>query len=609
MAELEALAREIRTLLVETVLKTGGHLASNLGAVELTIALHRVFNTPEDKIIWDVGHQCYTHKLLTGRAERFSTLRQLGGLHGYPLPEESPHDPFGTAHGSTAISAALGFAKARDLRGGKEHVVAVVGDGALTGGLAYEGLNHAGHLGTRLLVVLNDNAMAISPNVGAMARYLHRVTTGEPYLRLKQDFEHLMNRLPLGELVLEGVEAFKEGVKNAVSAGTVFRELGFRYIGPVDGHDIREVVRVLQLAKGHNGPVLVHLTTVKGKGYEPAEEAAPQFHGVSPPSPPKEAPTWTAAFGEAVAQLAEKDERIVAITAAMCDGTGLAEFERRFPDRFFDVGMAEEHAVTFAAGLAAAGMRPITAIYSTFLQRSFDQVVHDVCLQNLPVVFAIDRAGVVGGDGAGHQGALDIAYLRIVPNMTVMAPKDEQELRDMLYTALQLGSPASVRYPRGTAVGVPLRPDFRTLPVGRAEVLREGTDLYLLALGSVVQAALAAAEMLEQRGISAGVVNARFAKPVDATLFVDLAHQTPLLVTLEEGTVVGGFGSAVVECLAKAAVRESRVRCLGLPDAYLPCGSAEDLRRLVGLHPEGIAQAVAECLEGAPKARIAPGVE
>lgn len=603
LPQLQRLAHEIRSLLLHTVLITGGHLASNLGTVELTIALHYVFDSPKDKILWDVGHQCYSHKLLTGRAAKFNTLRQLGGLHGFPLPEESPHDHFATAHGSTAISAALGFAKARDLSGSHEHVVAVVGDGALTGGLAYEGLNHAGHLGTRLIVILNDNTMAISPNVGAMARYLHRVTTGLPYLRLKRDFEQLASHLPLGDRLIEGVELFKEAVKDVLTPGTVFRELGFRYLGPADGHDLRELIRVLRLATEVNGPVLLHITTTKGKGYAPAEREPSQFHGVSPPAHEKDTGlTWTDAFGQAATQLAKEDPRLVAITAAMCDGTGLSDFEQQFPKRFFDVGMAEEHAVTFASGLAAAGMKPIAAIYSTFLQRSFDQIVHDVCLQNLPVVFAIDRAGIVGGDGAGHQGAFDIAYLRLIPNMAVMAPKDEQELRDMLYTALQLGTPASVRYPKGPAVGVPLRDDFHLLPLGAAEVLQDGTDLYLIALGNMVQNALAAARLLAEQGVSAGVVNARFAKPIDKSLYLRLAGQVPLLVTVEEGAVNGGFGEAVTQSVNQTAGAACRILNLGLPDSYLPVGSANEIRALLGLHPQGIALSVQQHLRGAPSA-------
>ena len=596
--QLEALAKEIRSFLLEVVLSTGGHLAANLGAVELTIALHYVFDSPVDKLVWDVGHQCYTHKLLTGRASRFSSLRQMNGLHGFPLPEESPHDAYGTAHGSTAISAALGLAKARDLAGGKEHIVAVVGDGALTGGLAYEGLNHAGHLGTGILVVLNDNTMAISPSVGAMARYLYRVTTGAPYLRFKHDVERLMGRMPLGDLMLEGVERFKEVVKHALTPGTVFRELGFRYLGPVDGHDIRELTRILTLAKETREPVLVHVTTTKGKGYAPAEQAPSQFHGITPPSTARaDIPTWTDAFGEAAVRLAEADPRVIAITAAMCEGTGLAEFERRFPDRFFDVGMAEEHAVTFAAGLATAGMRPIVAIYSTFLQRSFDQIVHDVCLQNLPVVFAVDRAGIVGGDGAGHQGVLDVAYLRLIPNMTVMAPKDEQELRDMLYTAFQLGAPASLRYPRGSAVGVPLRSEFCALPVGKAESLQEGTDLCFIALGNEVQDALAAARILGQEGLSCGVINARFAKPVDGVLFAQIASQVPLIVTVEEGGTVGGFGEAVTRCVNESEGNCCRVLSLGIPDTYLPTGSANEIRALLRLDADSIAQTARHAFE------------
>ncbi|MCL5026060.1 MAG: 1-deoxy-D-xylulose-5-phosphate synthase, partial [Chloroflexi bacterium] len=469
--ELKILAEEIRQSLLDTVTRTGGHLASNLGAVELTLALHTVFDTPRDKIVWDVGHQSYVHKVLTGRRRQFDTLRQYGGMSGFPCPDESPHDAFGAGHASTSISAALGLAVARDLKGEDSHIIAVIGDGAMTGGLAYEGLNNAGQIATRLIVLLNDNGMSISSNVGAIAKHLNRLRSDPRYSRAKKRFELVVRSLPLGEFVLEGVRRVKNGLKGLVMPTLLWEQLGFTYLGPIDGHDLRLLQETLRQAKTFDDPTVVHVVTKKGKGYYPAEEDAVSFHGVAPNGTKKAAaPSYTKVFSDTLIRLARANPHVVAITAAMPDGTGLVPFAKEFPNRFFDVGIAEEHAVTFAAGLARQGIRPVVAIYSTFLQRAYDQVVHDVCMQNLPVVFAIDRAGIVGDDGRTHQGAFDIAFLRHIPEMVVMAPRDENELQHMLATALEHNGPVAIRYPRGSGVGVPLDGRLTPIPIGRAEV-------------------------------------------------------------------------------------------------------------------------------------------
>ncbi len=524
LSELHRLATEIRQRIIETTARTGGHLAPNLGTVELTMALHRVFDSPRDKIIWDVGHQCYTHKLLTGRREQFAALRQYGGLSGFTSRAESPHDAFGAGHGSTSISAALGFATARDLRGGEEKVVAVIGDGALTGGLALEALNQAGEQQRDLLVVLNDNEMSISRNVGAMSAYLAqlRATLHPASQRARQDAMRILRRMPMGESMLHAMDRIKQGVKQLVVPGMLFEEFGFTYLGPIDGHDIAHLTSLLGHAARFKGPVLVHVLTQKGRGYEPAENDPSRFHGTTPFLPENgenvssgDRPTFTQVFGQTLCELAQRDDRIVAISAAMIDGTGLRRFRELFPTRCFDVGMAEEHAVTYAAGMAAAGMRPVVAIYSTFLQRSYDQIIHDVALQNLPVVFAIDRAGLVGDDGPTHHGIFDLSYLRQFPNMTVMAPSDEAELRRMIATAFSLDGPVAVRYPRGCGPGGDWKASLEPLPVGEAKVLREGNDIAIIAVGNRVPPALAAAEDLAHQGISATVVDARFVKPMD----------------------------------------------------------------------------------------------
>lgn len=599
--ELQGLADQVRTRIIETVARTGGHLASNLGVVELTVALHAVLDSPDDKIIWDVSHQSYAHKLLTGRVERFGELRRHQGIAGFTKREESPHDPFGAGHGSTSISAALGFAQARDLRRTSERIVAVIGDGALTGGLAFEGLNAAGHEGADLTVVLNDNEWSIAKNVGALSSHLAllRANVTPTYRRAREDLTRMLERLPMGQSMVLAMDRFREGVKGMVIPGMLFEHLGFTYLGPIDGHNIADLMDILDQAVRIPGPVLVHALTIKGHGYPPAEADPRRFHGTGPfdvrtgraltTSGP---PTYSSVFGDTLCQLAREDDRIVAITAAMLDGTGVECFNRTYPQRTFDVGLAEEHAVTFAAGLAAAGLRPVVAVYSTFLQRSYDEIVHDVCLQNLPVTFALDRAGLVGDDGPTHHGVFDIAYLRHIPNMTVMAPRDEGEMRDMLVTAVTLGSPASVRYPRGAGQGVDITREPEALPVGRGEVMRAGADAAIIAVGTMTYRALEAAELLAKEGIEACVVNARFVKPLDAELVCRLARESGRLVTVEEGVLAGGFGSAVVEALADAGVTGTKITRLGIGDEFVPAGDAELLLGERSLTAEGIADAV-----------------
>lgn len=607
--DLERLAAQIRAELVSVLARNGGHLAPNLGVVELTIALHTVFNSPKDKIIWDVGHQSYVHKLLTGRRGRFHTIRQFGGLSGYCRREESPHDPFGAGHGSTSISAALGFAVARDAAGGTERIVAVIGDGSLTGGMAFEALNAAGHLKTDILVVLNDNEMSIAKNVGGLASYLSRLRTDPHYLKARQDFEALARSLPMGRSIVDVVERLKASVKHLVLPGMLFEELGFTYLGPVDGHSIPALRRALEEAARLRGPVLLHVHTVKGKGYPPAEKDAVRFHGCPPfdvnsgdaVADAAGPITYTQAFAKALVRLAARDERIVAVTAAMPEGTGLSEFGRHFPNRLFDVGMAEEHAVTFAAGMAAAGLRPVVAIYSTFLQRSYDQILHDVALQNLPVTLCLDRAGLVGDDGPTHHGAFDLSYLRTIPGIVVMAPADENELGAMLKTALAHPGPVAIRYPRAPGRGVPIEEDPAPIPIGRSLLLRPGRDAAILAVGSMVAPALDAAQMLDEMGISAAVVNARCVKPLDEALLADIADEVPVLVTVEENSLVGGLGSAVLEALNFMGRSSVDVVRLGLPDSFVEHGNRQLLLKRLGLCAEGIRDAVSRSLSRAAR--------
>ena len=591
--QLEQVAAEIRAELLATVPQTGGHLASNLGTVELTIALHRVFNSPTDKLVWDVGHQAYPHKLLTGRAARFHTLRQQHGLAGFLSREESPHDHFGAGHAGTSISAALGMAVARDLAGQSCHVVAIIGDGGLTAGMALEALNHVGHSGTRVIVVLNDNQMSIAPNVGALARMFNRLRPG--YHWAKEEAEHVMTRLPLGRQAWEVGKRVKRGVKSAVMPTLLWEELGFSYIGPVDGHDEGQAESVLRWVRDNcEGPTLVHVLTVKGKGYQPAEDDPVKLHGVSPPpSVPAAAPTYTQVFGQALGRLMRDDERVVGITAAMPDGTGLTPLFREFPQRMFDVGICEQHAVTFAAGLATQGRVPVVAIYSTFLQRAYDQVIHDVCVQDIPVLFALDRGGIVGDDGKTHQGVFDLAYLRVLPNMVIMAPRDENELQRMLRTGVEYVAagrgPIAVRYPRGNGLGVPLDPESPPIPIGQGELLRDGRDVAILALGSTVAAALDAAEQLGERGVSCAVVDARFVKPLDDELILEVVDRVDAVVTVEEHAINGGFGSAVLELLA-ARGRRLPVELIGVPDEFVEHGKQNSIRAELALDGAGIAR-------------------
>lgn len=597
--ELVQLANEIRTRLVETVSETGGHLASNLGTVELTIALHRTLESPKDKIIWDVGHQAYVHKLLTGRNETFSTIRQYGGISGFPKRSESPHDIFDSGHASNSISVALGMAEARDKKGGDEHVVAVIGDGSLTGGIAYEALNQAGHLGTKLIVVLNDNEMSISPNVGAMASYLTQLRLDPGHTKLRREIEKRIKKLPaIGELVYDIGMHVKESVKALLVPGMLFEELGFTYIGPLDGHDIREIERNMILAKQLERPVVIHVVTKKGLGYIPAVERPEKWHGIAPfvkgtgePKSHSDVRTYTEVFGDTLVDLGSKNEKIIAITAAMTSGTGLEKFMKTFPGRFYDVGIAEQHAVTFAAGLALQGYLPVVAIYSTFLQRSFDQIMQDVTLQGLPVVFAIDRAGIVGEDGPTHHGAFDLSYLRSVPGLTIMAPKDEDELRHMLFTATEIGKPVALRYPRDKGIGVELAEHYRIIPVGKGEVLIEGSDVCLLAVGRMVRSAVDAAKILRDRGISASVANMRFIKPLDEEIISWAFGNHKLVVTVEENTLIGGFGSAVVEMVSDFGIT-TPVQRLGLPDRFISHGSMRRLLAEVGLDANGIAYSI-----------------
>ena len=594
--ELTKLAWEIRDFLVQKVAKTGGHLASNLGVVELSIALHKVYDSPKDKLIWDVGHQSYVHKILTGRWNRFDTLRQYNGLSGFPKRKESPHDHFETGHSSTSISAAVGFAKARDLLKQNYCVTAIIGDGAMTGGMAFEALNYAGEIKSDLTVVLNDNEMSISSNVGGLSEYLNSLRTDPKYARIKKDVEFLLNHIPaIGKRVSKTVERVKDSLKYLLVPGMLFEELGFTYLGPVNGHNLKALIRILTMAKKTKGPVLVHVLTKKGKGYIHAEKNPDKFHGIGPfniktgQTFKKSVPTYSEVFGKTLTELAKADDRIVAITAAMSSGTGLNVFKQNFPDRFFDVGIAEQHAVTMAAGLANQGFKPVVALYSTFLQRAYDQVIHDVCMQNLHVIFAIDRAGLVGNDGETHHGVFDYSFLRSIPNMVLMAPKDEQEMRNMLKTAVNYNGPISLRYPRGSEWGTAITPP-EEIPIGRAEVLIEGGDLLILAIGSMVKPSLDAAEILKAHKIHPTVVNCRFVKPLDEQLILDYGKTIKNIITVEENVLAGGFGCAVMECLEKNDIYNVRIKRIGLPDRFVLHGSQEILLKENGLTAENIAK-------------------
>ncbi|MFB0528151.1 MAG: 1-deoxy-D-xylulose-5-phosphate synthase [bacterium] len=596
---LSQLAQEIREKIIKVTSQKGGHLASSLGTVELTIALHYVFDSPQDAIIWDVGHQAYAHKILTGRRESFSTLRQHGGISGFPTPDESEYDAFGVGHSCTAISAALGMACARDLSGNNNHkVVAVIGDGSMTGGMAFEALNNAGHLGKDLLVILNDNEMFISHRVGALAGYLTKLMTLGLVKKLERKVKKFLTRVSFwGIAILRVVRRFKV----LLFPGMLFEEMGFSYLGPIDGHKVHYLIEIFEKVKDMKGPVLIHVVTKKGKGYQPAEREPIKFHGTSPfdiltgETEKSKIPSYTEVFSRTLVDLAKSNEKIIAITAAMPQGTGLDAFQEEFPKRYFDVGIAEQHAVTFAAGLAKAGYRPVCAIYSTFLQRAFDQIIDDVCLQKLPVVFAIDRAGIVGEDGSTHQGTFDLSYLRLIPNMVVMAPKDENELVHMLNTALSWNFPCAIRFPRGSGIGVKLDRQYKILPLAKAEVLVEGNDVAIMAIGNTVHPCLLAQQRLEAEGTRASLVNMRFVKPLDEELIKKIVKKVHKIVTVEENTLSGGFGSGIKELLATDNVR---ILSIGLPDRFIEHGSREELRDKYGLTADKIAERVREFIKG-----------
>lgn len=600
---LQQLAQELREFLIATVSHTGGHLAPNLGVVELTIALHRVFDTPRDKIIWDVGHQTYVHKIITDRKDRFHTLRTYGGISGFTKFEESPFDPFGAGHASTAISAALGIATARDMAGENFHVIAVVGDGALTGGMAFEGLNNAGVSRRDLIVVLNDNQMSISPNVGALANYLNKIIAAPLYNRIKNFLWLLTGRMAKGSKFIRGsVHRIEELIKALFVPSVLFERLGFRYFGPVDGHDLDRLIWLFGEIRKLHGPILVHVITQKGKGYKFAEENATKFHGLGAfcietgEPKPKKNPTYSQVLGETLVELAKQNSRLVGITAAMTDGTGLCALEKVFPDRVFDVGIAEQHAVTFSAGMARQGLRPVVCVYSTFLQRALDQIIHDVALQKLPVIFAIDRSGLVGEDGPTHHGSFDLSYLRMIPNLVIMSPKDENEFRNMLWTALEYTSgPIAIRYPRTETLGLQWNSEFKTIPIGKAEILHKGNQVAIFGIGDMVSLALEVREKLEAKGISTAVVNARFVKPLDTETLNHVTEKCKLVVTIENNTIVGGFGSAVMEALGEQN-RSIPVLRFGLPDRFIPHGSLEKLFQEIELHPKSITSKILEHL-------------
>ena len=607
LAELEELAGEIRELILTTVAKNGGHLAPSLGTVELTLALYSVFDFSRDRLIWDVGHQAYTHKILTGRRDTFHTLRTLGGITGFPKRAESPFDSFGVGHASTSISAALGILIAAEIEQVERKVVAVIGDGALTGGMAFEALNHAGQLKKNLLVVLNDNEMSIDKNVGALSEYLSKIRLKPQFHRAKREFEDFVKNIPfrdVGQKILLAANSVKAGVSAAVFPGAIFEALGFTYLGPIDGHDIGGMKDVFSRVGVINAPVLIHVNTTKGKGYAPAETAPEKFHGVGKFDKAtgqvikkKSAPSYTEIFAQAVIDCAARDEKIVAITAAMPTGTGLKKFAEKFPRRFFDVGIAEEHAVTLAAGMAAGGLKPVVAIYSTFMQRGYDQILHDICLQNLPVLLCLDRAGLVGEDGATHHGAFDLAYLRTIPNMNILAPKDENELRQMIFAALQKNFPVAIRYPRGAGLGVEVATEPEEISWGKAEVIEQSQspDVAIFAVGTMVKTSADAAKFLREKNISADVINARFVKPFDTELIKKSARAAKLLVTCEEGTLTGGFGSAVAEFLADEKISTPLLR-FGIADKFIEQGTRAELLDMCGLTAEKISRRIIERL-------------
>ncbi|MBU0485593.1 MAG: 1-deoxy-D-xylulose-5-phosphate synthase [Proteobacteria bacterium] len=607
VSKLPELAAEIRQEIIQTVSRVGGHLAPSLGVVELTLALHYVFNTPKDKLIWDVGHQAYAHKLITGRRDQFKTIRQYKGLSGFPKVEESPYDAFDTGHSSTSISACLGIALAKFLKGDTHRAIAVIGDGSMTGGMAFEALNQAGHLDKNLIVILNDNEMSISPNVGALSSFLSRKMTSRQMVRFKRDTEQFLKSFAnVGENILQFLKKSEESIKGFFTPGMLFEALKFEYIGPIPGHQLDNLLETLKNVRDFSrGPVLVHVITTKGKGYPPAEKNPGDYHGLGPfdiesgtpvsalPGPP----SYTKVFGDTILHIAESDPRVTAISAAMTAGTGLIRFAKRFPDRFFDVGIAEQHAVTFAAGLATEGLLPVVAIYSTFMQRALDQVIHDVCLQNLPVTFAIDRGGLVGEDGPTHHGVFDLTFLRFIPNLVLMAPKDENEFQHMIYTAIFHPGPVAIRYPRGNGEGIPLSSKLEKLPFAKGELLREGSDILLLPVGNRVYPAMSAADDLKKLGIDAAVINPRFINPLDGDLICQWASKTGKVITIEDNVKKGGFGSAVLELLSRRGLTGVKTHILGLPDKFIEHGPQEILYRNCKIDRPAIASAAVDLVK------------
>jgi 1-deoxy-D-xylulose-5-phosphate synthase len=608
--ELPALAQEIRDEILSVVSEAGGHLASTLGAVELTLALHYAFDTPRDRIVWDTGHQGYAHKLLCGRREKLSTIRQLGGLSGFLSRDESEYDVFGAGHAGTSVSAALGMVAAKALSGSSHKVVSVISDGGLSAGLTFEGLNQAGHLGKDLIVVLNDNEIFIDPRVGAFSSFLSKQLTTDLAVRLQHNLGLMMRTLPkVGENLYHVARKLKESFLGLVTPGFLFEALGFQYVGPIDGHNVAEIIQTFHNVKKIDHPTLVHVITRKGKGYKPAEDEPIKYHSVAPfhvltgkaKKGKGPVPSYTDVFAEALIRLAKENPKIVGITAAMGSGTGIDKLSRELPDRSYDVGIAEQHAVTFAAGMATEGWIPVVAIYSTFLQRGYDEIVHDVCIQNLHVVFALDRGGLVGADGPTHHGVFDFAYFRSIPNMVVMAPKDENELRRMLKTAVDHDGPIAFRYPRGEGWGVEMEKEIRPLEIGKGELLRDGKDIAIVAVGNTVMPALRAAHDLQHLGIDAAVVNARFVKPLDRELLIDLLTGIPRAITVEDHVVAGGFGSAVVELLADEGMTGVHIRRLGVPDRFIPHGTQDELRKICGIDKDAIAQAALQMMRGEKK--------
>jgi 1-deoxy-D-xylulose-5-phosphate synthase len=602
-SELKDVCQEIRDYLIDTISKIGGHLGANLGAVELTVALHYVFNTPKDQIVWDVGHQSYPHKILTGRRDELSTIRQFKGLSGFTKIDESEYDAFGAGHASTSISSALGLACARDYNKETNKVIAVIGDGSMTGGLAYEALNNCGLLKKDIIVILNDNNMSISPNVWTVSKYFNELISGDSYNKLKSSIWNITHKyFPKGDRIAYVANRIESGLKGMLTPGMLFGALGFRYFGPINGHNIIQLIKLLKNVKNFHDPILIHLITEKGKGYAPAENDVTKFHGVTPfdkntglASKPSTALAYTDIFGNAIVELAEKNSKIIAITAAMADGTGLLKFQEKFPDRFFDVGIAEGHAVTFAAGLACKGFKPIVSIYSTFLQRALDQIIHDVALQHFPVVFVMDRGGLVGADGPTHHGTFDLSYLRAIPGLILAAPKNEIELRDLLYTATEYrDGPFAIRYPRAKTAGLNILEGFNKIEIGKGEILKSGKDIAILAVGSMVKQALEVSYILEKENINIEIVNMRFIKPIDNELLRDICKRFKKIITLEENSTIGGFGSAVLEAIHSNKIKDIQVYLKGLPDKFIEHGTIDELYKVVGLDIESLVDLVKE---------------